>query len=132
TDKIADADVTPAKIEPSSFPTDGDVLTTIAGSVTWQQPAEATVTAITGSVFFADGADGISEDNPNFFWDNTNKRLGIGTNAPTSTLQTEESFATAILRWNGGLLDLDETHHTIIIRANSDINFPAPESCRGR
>lgn len=28
-----------------------------------------------------------SQDNSNFFWDNTNKRLGIGTSSPTSMLE---------------------------------------------
>jgi hypothetical protein len=36
----------------------------------------------TGSVLFAGATDNITEDNANFFWDNINKRLGIGTNAP--------------------------------------------------
>jgi hypothetical protein len=40
----------------------------------------------TGSVLFA-GASGIlSQDNTNFFWDDANNRLGIGTNTPTATL----------------------------------------------
>ena len=39
-----------------------------------------------GSVVFA-GASGIySQDNSNYFWDNTNKRLGLGTAAPRTTL----------------------------------------------
>jgi len=33
-----------------------------------------------GSVFFADDANGLAENNTQFFWDNTNARLGIGTN----------------------------------------------------
>jgi len=39
-----------------------------------------------GSVLFSDlGSGQISQDNTNFFWDNTNKRLGIGTNTPSTT-----------------------------------------------
>lgn len=38
-----------------------------------------------GSVLFSNGTT-ITQDNTNFFWDNTNKRLGIGTNAPTLPL----------------------------------------------
>jgi hypothetical protein len=39
-----------------------------------------------GSVIFA-GADGsLSQDNANFFWDDANNRLGIGTSSPTATL----------------------------------------------
>ncbi len=39
-----------------------------------------------GSVPFATGAHHLSDDSVNFFWDNTNKRLGIGTNSPLKTL----------------------------------------------
>lgn len=40
-----------------------------------------------GSILFCDDASGlVSQDNANFFWDNTNNRLGIGTNAPSSKL----------------------------------------------
>jgi len=38
-----------------------------------------------GSVLFALGAS-ISQDNSNLFWDNTNKRLGVGTNTPTTAV----------------------------------------------
>jgi len=39
-----------------------------------------------GSVLFADQGGLISQDNSNLFWDNTNKRLGIGTSSPAYTL----------------------------------------------
>lgn len=39
-----------------------------------------------GSVPFADGGGLLSEDNSKLFWDNTNKRLGIGTNTPAYAL----------------------------------------------
>jgi hypothetical protein len=38
-----------------------------------------------GSVVFQ-GASGLAEDNTNFFWDNSNKRLGIGDNTPQAAL----------------------------------------------
>lgn len=38
-----------------------------------------------GSVLFSNGS-GISEDNLDFFWDDTNKRLGLGTTSPTAKL----------------------------------------------
>lgn len=44
-----------------------------------------------GSVLFAGATDDITEDNANFFWDNTNKRLGIGTNAPASRLHIRQT-----------------------------------------
>ena len=57
-----------------------------------------TGTALTqGSVVFA-GASGVySQDNTNFFWDNTNKRLGIGTASPASKLNTA-SLSTSAAR----------------------------------
>jgi len=44
------------------------------------------LTGTNGSVLFI-GASKLAEDNPNLFWDNTNKRLGIGTNTPNNKLQ---------------------------------------------
>lgn len=41
----------------------------------------------TGSVLFAGSTGNVVQDNPNFFWDDTNNRLGIGTAAPATTLQ---------------------------------------------
>lgn len=38
-----------------------------------------------GSILFSNGT-AITQDNSNFFWDDTNNRLGIGTSSPTSTL----------------------------------------------
>ncbi len=39
-----------------------------------------------GSVVFAGPGRSLSQDNPNFFWDDTNNRLGIGTTAPAGIL----------------------------------------------
>jgi hypothetical protein len=39
-----------------------------------------------GSVYFAGTNGRITQDNANFFWDDTNNRLGIGTTAPVSQL----------------------------------------------
>jgi hypothetical protein len=39
-----------------------------------------------GAIPFWTAGNTLSSDNANFFWDNTNKRLGIGTNAPISEL----------------------------------------------
>jgi hypothetical protein len=44
-----------------------------------------TPSGINGSVQFSESG-AFASDNANFFWDNTNKRLGIGTNAPFSLL----------------------------------------------
>lgn len=39
-----------------------------------------------GSVIFVGAGGACAEDNDNLFWDNSNKRLGVGTNAPTTAL----------------------------------------------
>lgn len=40
----------------------------------------------TGSVPFANGSNQLAQDNANFFWDDTNNRLGIGTASPAVAL----------------------------------------------
>ena len=56
-----------------------------------------------GSVLFCDDASGlVSQDNTNFFWDNTNNRLGLGTAAPSARLDVHSSSGTsAILNGTG-------------------------------
>ena len=56
---------------------------TLAGTLGVANGGTGTTTAFTaGSVVFA-GASGVySQDNANFFWDDTNNRLGIGTASP--------------------------------------------------
>lgn len=57
-------------------------------------------TALTqGSVGFIGASGALTQDNSNFFWDNTNKRLGINTNAPTTAI---DAFGSGIIgRLNG-------------------------------
>jgi hypothetical protein len=45
-----------------------------------------------GSVLFSNGST-IAQDNANFFWDDTNNRLGIGTSSPTYDLTLSKSVA---------------------------------------
>lgn len=48
-------------------------------------------TLTSGSVLFSNGST-IAQDNANLFWDNTNKRLGIGVNSPGQTVDILGSF----------------------------------------
>jgi hypothetical protein len=48
-----------------------------------------------GSVVFAGASGAYSQDNANFFWDDTNNRLGIGTASPIGTLEVLQT-STAI------------------------------------
>ncbi len=52
-----------------------------------------TTTAQTGGVFFSDGTT-FKQDTPNFFWDDTNNRLGIGTTSPDYPLHVDSSANT--------------------------------------
>ena len=46
-----------------------------------------------GSVFFAGTGGVVSQNNTNFFWDNPNTRLGIGTSSPAYALQVKTATA---------------------------------------
>ena len=59
-----------------------------------------TVTNATeGSVLFAGAGGVLAQDNANFFWDDTNDRLGIGTNAPEYSIHVDKTVSTV----SGGL-----------------------------
>jgi hypothetical protein len=45
-----------------------------------------------GSVLFVGAGPVLAQDNSNFFWDNTNKRLGIGTTTPNPGLTVRKSI----------------------------------------
>jgi hypothetical protein len=46
-----------------------------------------------GSVIFAGTGGALSQDNANFFWDDANNWLGIGTNTPATTLHVAGTVA---------------------------------------
>ncbi len=71
----------------------GKVLTDSAGDGvgTWQAPSGGTVggtltSGTTGSVLFVGSGPVLSQDNANFFWNDSDNRLGLGTALPTNTL----------------------------------------------
>ena len=67
-------------LDPGCAPTDPNC--------TVNPPLFATTTLSQGSLLFIGDTSGtVSENNAGLFWDNTLGRLGIGTNAPSSTLQ---------------------------------------------
>jgi hypothetical protein len=55
----------------------------------------------TGSILFADGGGLISQSNSTFFWDNTNKRLGIGTASPSGPLDIHATGTNAYFNGTG-------------------------------
>jgi len=56
-----------------------------------------TVQFTPGSIVFAGAAGVYTQDNANLFWDNTNKRLGIKTNAPTAFLDIRNNSKADLL-----------------------------------
>jgi hypothetical protein len=59
------------------------------GDGTWATPSVA-ASGVTGAVQFSNGTT-LASDAPNLFWDNTNKRLGIGSATPQTLLDVGTS-----------------------------------------
>ena len=51
-----------------------------------------------GSVLFVGAGPLLAQDNSNFFWDNANKRLGIGTTTPNNGLTVRKSVPSGAVR----------------------------------
>ncbi len=85
------------------FLVDSSGNVTAAGTLS---TASTTISGLTsGSVLFAGVSGVIAQNNANFFWDNTNNRLGIGTTQASSTLHvvgTAITTATTTLATLGG------------------------------
>jgi hypothetical protein len=58
--------------------------------------------ATAGSVLFAGTSGVLQQDNANFFWDDTNNRLGIGTNVPTKYFELK--MPTGVNTLNNGIV----------------------------
>ena len=69
------------------------LTTQVTGTLPVTNGGTGTATAFTtGSVVFA-GASGVySQSNANFFWDNTNARLGLGTTGPSQRLHVRQDL----------------------------------------
>lgn len=53
-------------------------------------PVVTSPSGVSGAIQFSNGS-AFASDASNFFWDNTNKRFGVGTNAPTNNLSVIDS-----------------------------------------
>lgn len=71
-----------------------------------------------GSVVFV-GTNGLTEDNANLFWDNTNNRLGIGTTSPQATLEVGGIPGTSVGGFPSG--NLHVTGQSALVNANAVI-----------
>lgn len=71
---------------------------TFTGTVTTPNLTISTMTL--GSVLFAGAGGAVTQDNTNFFWNDTSNRLGIGTNSPSVALEVSSTNAITALRVN--------------------------------
>jgi len=62
----------------------------------------------TGSVLFAGVSGALSQDNANFFWDDSNNRLGIGTSTPTERLNVSGGNFLLTMAFGGYLKMYDQ------------------------
>lgn len=76
----------------------GTAISAATGGTDYIVPATAFTT---GSVPFANSSGQLAQDNNNFFWDTSSKRLGIGTNTPEVSLAVN-STGNAGLTLTGG------------------------------
>jgi hypothetical protein len=113
----------------------GTAVTTFSGGTTGLTPNTATSGEVTlggtlavanggtnastftaGSVVFAGSGGTYTQDNTNFFWDNTNKSLGIGTNTITSSYKL-------FLKNGGFILSDNNVNHGMTVLGPTDAFF---------
>lgn len=94
-----------------------------------------TITSATaGSVLFAGVAGVLAQDNANFFFDDTNNRLGLGTTTPNSTMHVQGSLSLATTTITTATT-LDGTHYTVRSDATGGaftVTLPAAAGVTGR
>lgn len=81
-------------------------------------PADIVSTFTPGSVIFA-GTDVLAEDNSQLFWDDTNKRLGIGTATPEADLEVNGNI---LLGFNDSKLQV-RLNDNVTIRNILELNI---------
>ena len=106
---------------PSSHTTGGLLTNSGSGTLTWTTLAglgAASGTGVAGQVTFWSGTSTIVGDN-GFWWDNVNKRLGIGTNAPQATLDI--AGATSEIANTSGNMFIIPAQNLLITQGNVGI-----------
>lgn len=72
----------------------------------------------TGSVLFVGASKVLSQDNANFFWDDTNNRLGIGTSAPAQKIHVVGNGQVSTFLGVGGAPD---TTHALLVTGLAEV-----------
>ena len=98
--------------------TDGTVLRTfeklmdVDEDVQWVERLSSPIEALTqGSILFVSSTGQMIQDNTNFFWDDTNNRLGIGNITPANSLHTYVNDTSAATSMDGSqhIIEQDST-----------------------
>lgn len=104
----------------------GNILGTLANQTDLQAALDAKEDKIDlteGSVLFV-GSDGnVDEDNDNLFYDKTDKRLGIGTNAPAYEIETRASGGSRIYVASSTTNFNDESSIAVVDGAGGNASF---------
>jgi len=80
----------------------------------------ATPSGVAGAIQFSNGS-AFSSDATNLFFDDTNNRLGVGTNVPTSTVQIKGSGATSAT--NSLLVQNSAGTAALTVKDNGNVSF---------
>ena len=75
-----------ASTSAATFNGSANITPGVTGTLPVANGGTGASTFTAGSVVFAGASGTYTQDNTKLFWDNTNKRLGIGTASPTATL----------------------------------------------
>jgi len=80
---------------------------------------------------FTSGGDFFVNSTSQFYWQNTNGRLGLKQSSPTSSLHVAGSVATTVTTTSSNLT-LGETHHVVLVNNAATITLPDAGQCSGR
>lgn len=130
----------PLKLNGSKVITSGLIDIASSNDVTGVLPIanggtnNASLPVTAGTVYFGDGSK-ITGDNANFFWDNSNKRLGISTSTPNSTLHVAGSLSLSYKFVEDDNYQITSTDYTLSVHNgenNWTIILPDASTCQGR
>lgn len=97
--------------------TSGQVLSSTATGTDWIDGSAIPTGFTTGSVIFQGSSGSFAQDNANFFWDDTNNRLGIGTATPSAPLDVYGGQDLVSIGRNSGTDDTDNNQLTLRTRS---------------